>query len=344
MRKKSLFIALASLGFLFFSAFFASAETTCSIPLTVQVPFGAIGQNLTINSSTLGSYIQAIYIFGTAILITVAIILVMVSGIQWIMSAGEASKISAAKDRIIKAIIGLVIGLFAIFILRLVNPQTTIFEPLNTNCIPTGSALENMPCASSDNCGFGLFCAKATQKCTRKYPSINTEQGQCAGAEISGKNDLACQSNDCQIIATPSCDSGYCCGSGGTLQLGTTCTAQNCANGLFCNAIRKVCETKNTINAYCNSSAVMGGNADLMCDTNSCSSTLNVCVYLNGTYQGQVGDSCTDNSQCKTNTCDNGKCALLANGQQCNPSFDQCESGNCADCGQGGICYCRPQS
>jgi len=49
-----------------------------------------------------------------------ALLMVIISGIQWIMSRGEAERIAAAKRRFYFAIIGLVVMLAAFFIVRVI--------------------------------------------------------------------------------------------------------------------------------------------------------------------------------------------------------------------------------
>lgn len=52
--------------------------------------------------------------------ITIAVIIFMISGIQWITSGGDPTKISAAKRRLVYAIIGIVVMSSAFFIVRIV--------------------------------------------------------------------------------------------------------------------------------------------------------------------------------------------------------------------------------
>ncbi len=49
-----------------------------------------------------------------------ALLMVIISGIQWILSKGEPEKIASAKNRFFFAIIGLVIMLSAFFIVRVI--------------------------------------------------------------------------------------------------------------------------------------------------------------------------------------------------------------------------------
>lgn len=49
-----------------------------------------------------------------------ALVMVMISGIQWIMSRGDPQKVASAKRRLFFAIIGLLIMLGAFFIVRVI--------------------------------------------------------------------------------------------------------------------------------------------------------------------------------------------------------------------------------
>lgn len=51
----------------------------------------------------------------------VATIMILFSGIQWIVSGGDKNKIEAARNRLIFSIVGLVIALLAFFIVQLIG-------------------------------------------------------------------------------------------------------------------------------------------------------------------------------------------------------------------------------
>ena len=88
-----------------------------------------------INGSTLGTLIVHIYNWSIGAIAFLAVIMIMVSGLQWMLAAGSAPQINAAKDRISSALIGLVLALGAYFILDFINPQAVSFKNLSPNTI-----------------------------------------------------------------------------------------------------------------------------------------------------------------------------------------------------------------
>lgn len=118
---------------------------------TLEQPFGGKA-----SVKDIGEYIQLVYSFALGIMGIIAVVLIMFGGIRWIAAAGNESVISEAKEIIISAVTGLVIGLLSYVILAFINPQTlstdvSIFKiPVPISCsypdpeskpIPTGNGL-----------------------------------------------------------------------------------------------------------------------------------------------------------------------------------------------------------
>lgn len=71
----------------------------------------------------LTDYIAGFYYFLLSISGFVAMVMVMIAGAQWVFAAGDAGKITKAKERIGNAVVGIVILLFSYTMLYMVNPQ-----------------------------------------------------------------------------------------------------------------------------------------------------------------------------------------------------------------------------
>ncbi len=71
----------------------------------------------------LTDYIAGLYYFLLSISGFVAMVMVMIAGAQWVFAAGDAGKITKAKERIGNAVVGIVILLFSYTMLYMVNPQ-----------------------------------------------------------------------------------------------------------------------------------------------------------------------------------------------------------------------------
>lgn len=76
----------------------------------------------------IGQYVQVAYNLLLGICVTVAIVMVMVGGVQYVLGAGMPEQVAKAKRRIQNAVIGLVLLLSAYLILYTVNPQLVSLE------------------------------------------------------------------------------------------------------------------------------------------------------------------------------------------------------------------------
>lgn len=84
-----------------------------------------------IASNFLGEYIQAIYGWLIAAGAMIAIVLIMVGGLEWMLSAGNPGRVTKAKERINHALVGIVLLLSAYSIAYLIDPSTVMFETLD---------------------------------------------------------------------------------------------------------------------------------------------------------------------------------------------------------------------
>jgi hypothetical protein len=73
------------------------------------------------------SYIGLIYNYMSGLIIGISVLYVVIGGIQMSTSAGEEGKVTAGKDRIKKAILGLIIWFTASLILYTINPTFFTF-------------------------------------------------------------------------------------------------------------------------------------------------------------------------------------------------------------------------
>jgi len=83
----------------------------------------------------IGQYIQGIYNYALAIVGIIAAIVLMAGGVLWLISAGDASKITQAKELITGSISGLIILSLSYVILLQINPNLTKFIPISVNYI-----------------------------------------------------------------------------------------------------------------------------------------------------------------------------------------------------------------
>ncbi|MBU1126180.1 MAG: C39 family peptidase [Patescibacteria group bacterium] len=84
-----------------------------------------------VSSNYLGEYIEAIYGWLLAAGALVAIVLVMVGGLEWMLATGNTARVTKAKERISRAAIGIVLLLSAYSIAYLIDPSTVTFSTLD---------------------------------------------------------------------------------------------------------------------------------------------------------------------------------------------------------------------
>ncbi|MCX7779165.1 MAG: pilin [Patescibacteria group bacterium] len=84
--------------------------------------------------SLLAKYIRNFYQWSVIAIAIMAVVMIMISGIQWILAAGNPPAIQKAREQMMSAIIGLVLILLAISLLNLINPALV---NLSTFKIPT---------------------------------------------------------------------------------------------------------------------------------------------------------------------------------------------------------------
>jgi hypothetical protein len=82
-----------------------------------------------VTSNFIGTYVSAVYSYLITISVIIAIVFVMIGGIQYVVGA-TTGEIGKAKARITNAVSGLVLLLFVYTILFVVNPRTAFFPSL----------------------------------------------------------------------------------------------------------------------------------------------------------------------------------------------------------------------
>jgi len=78
----------------------------------------------------IGQYINSLYNYGVAIAGILAAIILMAGGLLWLISGGDASKVTQAKELIEGSVTGLVIVMTSYLLLFTVNPELTKFKPI----------------------------------------------------------------------------------------------------------------------------------------------------------------------------------------------------------------------
>ena len=132
-----------------------ATETTTKFGIPgVEEGTDVSGENL------LQKYIQGVYTWALAIVGVAALIMVIMGGYQYMVSAGNPETRKLAKTTITQALIGLAVALSIFLILNLIDPNLTKLNveiPKIGNCIEvnqSNSCPVNMSPSDGVNCGW----------------------------------------------------------------------------------------------------------------------------------------------------------------------------------------------
>jgi hypothetical protein len=90
---------------------------------------------ITISETTTATeYIVYFFNLAVAIGAFIAVIMVIMAGIEWVTSSGNPSKVESAKEKITNTIFGICVLLGCYLILRTINPQLTTIQIDNLSC------------------------------------------------------------------------------------------------------------------------------------------------------------------------------------------------------------------
>jgi len=87
--------------------------------------------------SNLPAYIKTLYSFLIGVIAIIAVISIMVGGLKWILAAGNATVIGAARQQITAAVAGLILALCSFVILNMINPSLTNLRPIDPKNVDT---------------------------------------------------------------------------------------------------------------------------------------------------------------------------------------------------------------
>ncbi|OGY41774.1 MAG: hypothetical protein A2Y82_02775 [Candidatus Buchananbacteria bacterium RBG_13_36_9] len=311
-----------------------TGEKNQQIKLRFEVPLGQMTE-MTITGSAIGQYIKAVYVFGSSATVALAIVMIIIGGIQWILSGGESGKINDAKDRIVKALLGMFIAIFAVFVLQTVSPGTVSFKSISSEEIK------------------GVYCCKMGNvyeyigpvECAQKKGQL-TDLNMCLDYSLIAKctDDLShecgksytdpfsnpCVGKDCSKISLTQ----VCRGSATTwacaecLPVNSACTTNSeCCSGA-CNNEKKCADSALLMAAFgqsCGSSNPCP--SPLICETN----------WLNRCNFGRLGGDCSSDNECDKA---NGFYCNYRAGNKCAKRilWGRCDPGRQDSCPPGSTC------
>ncbi|MDP2944700.1 MAG: hypothetical protein Q8N57_04025 [bacterium] len=117
----------------------------------------------------LGQYIIAIYNYGLSVAGILAAIVLMAGGVLWLISGGDASKVTQAKELIVGSVVGLIILASSYIILTQINPDLVKFKAISIGTIrgkqvslatsrnsTKAADFKNASCATEDELANGV--------------------------------------------------------------------------------------------------------------------------------------------------------------------------------------------
>ncbi|NUM25565.1 MAG: hypothetical protein HUU49_02965 [Candidatus Buchananbacteria bacterium] len=144
----------------------------------------------------IGKYITAIYNYGVAVAGVLAVIMIMVGGFLWLVSAGNPNQISTAKDFITSALTGLLLALFSFIILQTVNPKLVELDDLS---VSVGDEFD--PALVRD---YGGGAVDTGGEYTGALPT-GTSQGETTTRASLDEHDIGINKAPCQYAGQTNC-------------------------------------------------------------------------------------------------------------------------------------------
>lgn len=146
------------------------------IPITIE-GINFAGTNTITGGEFLAKYIVAIYTYGAGFASIVAMFMLVIAGWKWLMAAGNAQKISGAKDIINGVLIGLALLFGGQLLLRQISNN---FDSVQSLTIQLPEAALR---AVSDN--------QATEEFCREIKGEDGDDGECSDYNDSESNCIA---------------------------------------------------------------------------------------------------------------------------------------------------------
>jgi hypothetical protein len=234
---------LSFFSIIFVTVFFSLAAPVLADDFTpsLQVSIGALkfndsqpsGGTVTIN--WIGQYIKAIYQYGVALAVVLAMVMIMAGGFLWLTSAGSPDRVGKAKEFITAALTGLVLALFSFVLLNTINPDLVNLQGLSISDQPdttkTSSPTPATPATPDYGCCVKNHLDTGQVECWSGYkesqcPTFSKQNNGTQSQHWEGSSDGTC-SGACSTVTLPT--SGCCkIQSGGTISCYTNYSQQQC--------------------------------------------------------------------------------------------------------------------
>lgn len=117
-----------------------AAEEESNLPdpvtFTPNVELPGFPTTTKVSGRTAGQYIRALYIYFVGVVGVLAVAMIMYAGFLWITAAGNATRVTQAKEQMNAAVIGLILTLTSFLLLQLINPELVKLKDFNLPTVP----------------------------------------------------------------------------------------------------------------------------------------------------------------------------------------------------------------
>lgn len=165
------------------------------------------------NFNNIAEYIKAFYTYIIPIATIIAILMIIVAGVQWMVSGGNATVIGSAKKRIIGAISGLVLLALSFTILATINPYLVNLRLPQTWLLNTKHSVPSFCRNIKDDKKIALlgkagikYKVEQINEVIKKGFKIDKDKGECGKSYLmEGGGGLSCLGHVCSSKKHSTC-------------------------------------------------------------------------------------------------------------------------------------------
>lgn len=139
-----------------------------------------------ISSPFLAQYLSALYRFGVGASVVVCLVILIISGFQWVISGGNAGVIGEAKGRIAGALTGMLLAVGSYLVLYTINPNLVRFQSLRVFYVQ-GVDLANLVIGDRDT-PYGISAGTAQKLQDTTFDDVFKAFANCPVGNASGVN------------------------------------------------------------------------------------------------------------------------------------------------------------
>jgi len=218
MRRCFIILTLLVVIFAPFAAFAQKYDPGCETDvkrsdepiICLSVPFGNV-----VRVSGISEYIQKFYQFFVGAVLSLAVFMIVIGGVQWVFALGNSGKIARAKSTISNAFAAVILTFISVGLLRIINPdlislklpeiktveENLFFDVENCWQLPRGTVVKNE--GSEYVLQGDPLIDKPKFRCGQSYPILGKISGgirECKGTaciDAGGKEGLCKPSGHC---------------------------------------------------------------------------------------------------------------------------------------------------